>query len=157
MDVFKKGTLKSQSLNSRFLNSNNNNSSTPLRSLPVQTPKPSVASQSLGYGGASKLKLTTSRQSSSLRTTRENNSTPNPNETGQSTPKDVSADRKAPVWNKGMAPAKSAKDYTDDELKAMHGISLVSRNSNSAGLPKEGRWDDVCAFVGEISINIDVL
>ncbi|CCG82033.1 protein of unknown function [Taphrina deformans PYCC 5710] len=41
-----------------------------------------------------------------------------------------------------MAPAKSAKDYTDDELKAMHGISLVSRNSNSAGLPKEGRWDD---------------
>lgn len=52
-------------------------------------------------------------------------------------------EKKAPVWNKGPAPVKSAKDYTDEELKAMHGISLVARNSNSAGAQKEGRWDDV--------------
>lgn len=142
MDLFKKGTLKSQSLNSRFLASNSNSTSQP-RSLPIQPSKPSTHSQSFSSSSASKLKLTTSRQSSSLRLTRDSNASPGLSDAGAASTRDVPVEKKAPVWNKGPAPVKSAKDYTDEELKAMHGISLVARNSNSAGAQKEGRWDDV--------------
>lgn len=147
MDLFKKGTLKSQSLNSRFLASNNNsNPSVTPRALPVQPvkPKPANSTQPPVSGNASKLKLTTSRHSSALKLTRENSSSQGANDSSHTSTKDVTFDKKAPVWNKGMPARKSAKDYTDEELKAMHGISLVARNSTSTGAPKEGRWDDVC-------------
>ena len=167
MDLFKKGTLKSQSLNSRFLSANNGNHgqqtltpsqtlSSQLRSLPLQplessshNPPPLVSHQS------SKLKLTTSRQSSSLRLNREQQNaspsatttTPEAASTGPTAPtnhapKDPVPDKKLPVWNKGVPVLKPTKSYTDEELKAMHGISLVSRNS-MPGEKKENRWDDV--------------
>lgn len=142
MDLFKKGTLKSQSLNSRFLASNSPPTQT--RSHPVQlakthapTPSPSGPLQN------SKLKLTTLRQSSSLRITRDQASSPSVNDQSPGIPSTSFAERKAPVWNKGVVPPKNSKEYTDEELKAMHGISLVSRKSNTASGTKEGRWDDV--------------
>lgn len=146
MDLFKKGTLKSQSLNSRFLASNNPQTSQLRPTLPTQ-PIALVAAEQPAAPPApshqsSKLKLTTSRQSSAFRLNRDQASSPSVSDQVQSTSKDVIVDKKAPVWNKGAAAAKPSKSYTDEELKAMHGISLVSRNSNP-GERKEGRWDDV--------------
>lgn len=166
MDLFKKGTLKSQSLNSRFLSANNPNHgqqpltpsqtlSSQLRSLPLQpiessahNPPPPLSHQS------SKLKLTTTRQSSALRLNREQNAspsattnTPEPGTAGSSNStnvavKDVAPEKKLPVWSKAVPVLKPTKSYTDEELKAMHGISLVSRNS-APGEKRENRWDDV--------------
>lgn len=142
MDLFKKGTLKSQSLNSRFLASNS--PSNPPRSHPIQLSKVKApAPVSSGPLQPSKLKLTTSRQSTSLRLNRDQASSPGSNDQNQAPSSLSTAEKKAPVWNKGVAPAKSSKEYTDEELKAMHGISLVSRKSNASTGPKEGRWDDV--------------
>lgn len=154
MDLFKKGTLKSQSLNSRFLASNPQSSNF-TRTQPIQPVKSSAPTSNNVNAQPSKLKLTTSRQSSALRLNREQNSSPGINDQSQTVAKDAAIERKAPVWNKGMAPVKSAKDYTDEELKAMHGISLVSRKSENANVSKEGRWDDVCFYYNDKSARRD--
>lgn len=142
MDLFKTGTLKSQSLNSRFLASNspsNQPRSHPIQLAKVKTPAPAPT----GPVQPSKLKLTTSRQSASLRLNRDQTASPALNEQTPGPATYASMEKKAPVWNKGIVPTKSSKEYTDDELKAMHGISLVSRKSNTTTGQKEGRWDDV--------------
>lgn len=95
---------------------------------------------------SSKLKLTTSRP---VRLGRDQNASPGLNEAGQAPSKDITSDKKMPVWNKGMPSVKPSKSYTDEELKAMHGISLVARSSNP-GEKKEGRWDDVSFHSSEI-------
>lgn len=140
-----------QSLNSRFLASNNQTSqprSQPTQPAKAPTPVPTPSSTQ-----TSKLKLTTTRQTSSLRLNRDQTSSPGLNDTNQGNGRDGAAEKKAPVWNKGLPASKSAKNYTDEELKAMHGISLVSRKSNSGAATKEGRWDDVCRCLAVTDIH----
>jgi hypothetical protein len=88
----------------------------------------------------SKLKFTTTR-GSGLRSTREASPVPSSADGTPGAGLSSTGEKKAPVWNKGMPVKKSAKDYTDEELKAMHGISLVSRTVTDSS---QNRWDDVC-------------
>ncbi|ORY81344.1 hypothetical protein BCR37DRAFT_387641 [Protomyces lactucae-debilis] len=137
--------LKSAPLNARFLQSTPTGSThaspTRLSTGPQGAASPAAPASASAQAPlqSSKLKFTTSR-GSALRTTREASPVPssadgfNGSGTGG-----VAGDKKAPVWNKGMPAKKSAKDYTDEELKAMHGISLVSRTVTDTN---HNRWDD---------------
>ncbi|BFZ56571.1 hypothetical protein PYCC9005_003618 [Savitreella phatthalungensis] len=164
MDFSQKKTLKSVSLNSRFLGT----SPATLKGPPgtsLRIPAPVTPQTS----ATSKLKLTTSaRPSLSLKLSRDQSASPASgttsgtagppatSSTGQanagassaladsSTPGPAGARdaEKKPVWNTAGVPGgKSAKNYTDEELKAKHGISLVSRKSDR-DTSKENRWDD---------------
>ncbi len=149
---FKKTKMKSASLNKTFLNKTV--SAVPsFVSRPSLKPTLSQSSERSKVLGSStlnmpsnippsigKLKLTTMRAGgmSELRMSRENSSSPqlaegNSNSTSGATP----------VWGRNMAPQKAVKDYTDEELKAMHGIHLASRISADDPTNKDGRWDDV--------------
>lgn len=139
---FPKPKLKSASLNRTFLATTT--SKQPTRtSTPQYVPTPIVPTKPVPAFGGSKLRLTTSKVQSSLKSiSRENTPSPNFLER-QRKSTDTPQSDVLPVWGKRETKVKATHTYTDEELQAMHGISMASRIP-AAHTEGQNRWDDVC-------------